>query len=174
MSFLFSSKPNAPRGVTEPFSQKELNAASNQMNIALKVIANQHVKRYAKEIENAAVKKAKGNWNAADARKLQEAEAKAKIATSNAAAAEAPASQEVKTAENAALQAVSKIAAAVNNPQISVQVNWNNKNRVWRKSNNKAAPDYHVNWNRNQGRNSKVRLVPVTVRVNNPLAEGGQ
>ena len=142
MSFLFRSKPNAPRGVTEPFNQKKLNEASKQMNATLKVIANQHVKRYAKEIENAAVLKAKGNWNATAAKRFQEAEKNAKIATSTVVAQTEPASQEVKAAEIAAVKNVAGLITRIQAGNLNSKLNnlTNNKNyNNTRKNNINAA-----------------------------------
>ena len=116
---------NAPRGVTEPFSQKTLNEASNKMNMALKVIANQHVKRYAKAIENAAVLKAKGNWNATAAKRFQATETAAETAAEAATAVNpsAPASPAVQAAEAAAVKNVTGLIERIQRGNLNSKLN---------------------------------------------------
>jgi hypothetical protein len=72
---------SAPSPAANGFNQKKFNNASIQLKNALSTIANQHVRRYIKEIKNAAIAKARNGYvPQANLNRLKTAEAAAKAA----------------------------------------------------------------------------------------------
>jgi hypothetical protein len=169
-------------GTKRQFSKEELNKATVNLQTALNKIANQHVLKYA----NAIRVNAKANANAARANavaavsptptNIKSANNATKhavvakqnmIKTENAAKAAviaAPAPGPVQTAtlqaETAAVNAFIK-AVANNNATITTNVKWNNQTNSWVKVNDKSAPGYNVNWNRDKGKNNKPKLIKI-------------
>jgi len=82
MNFFSRSKaPGANGSNNKPFSQAELNKASQNLQSALSKIANQHVRRYANEIKNAAIAKARNGYvPQVNLNRMKAAEAAAKAA----------------------------------------------------------------------------------------------
>ena len=157
-----AAPPPAANGNNNAFSQAKLNEASKNLQTALTTIANQHVKRYAREIKNAAIAKARNGYvPQANLNKLKSAEAAANAAV-HAAPATANVGVQAMNAETSATNAVIKTAVANNGSEI--QVKWNNANGgKWVKVNNTNAPGFNVIWNKTKGKNNTPTL---RVKVN--------
>lgn len=123
MDFFSRSKAPGANGNNKPFSQSELNTASKNLQSALSKIANQHVRRYAKEIKNAAIAKARNGYvPQANLNKLKEAEAAAKAALKTVPTATA----ETQT-NNSEVEAINSVGMLIRNIQNSQTINYLNR-----------------------------------------------
>lgn len=123
MGFFSSTPAPAANGNNKPFNQAELNTASKNLQIALSKIANQHVRRYAKEIKNAAIAKARNGYvPQANLNRLKAAEATAKAALKTVPTA----TTETQT-NNSEVEAINSVGMLIRNIQNSQTINYLNR-----------------------------------------------
>ena len=161
MSWLGPKAPGA-NGNNKQFSQAELNNATTRLQNALSRIANQHVRRYAKEIKNAAIAKARNGYvPQANLNRLKAAEAAAKAALKPVPTATIETQTNV-SAKNAELAVARNAAAfATFNRRIAEATNTSQLRQVG--SNVKVyATKYGIPLNRS---NIKWRLRAINVRA---------
>lgn len=110
--FSRSKAPGANGSNNKPFSQAELNKASQNLQSALSKIANQHVRRYANEIKNAAIAKARNGYvPQVNLNRMKAAEAAARAAVKPVPTATI--STQTNNAANAANAAVKTVIAKI-------------------------------------------------------------
>lgn len=123
MGFFSSAPAPAANGNNKPFSQSELNAATTQLQNALSKIANQHVRRYAKEVKSAAVAKARNGYvPQANLNRMKAAEAAASAALKPVPAATA----ETQT-NNSEVEAINSVGMLIRNIQNAQTINYLNR-----------------------------------------------
>jgi len=128
----FFSRKAAPQvpAANGNFNQRKLDAASNQLKIALQTIANQHVKQYAKIIRKNAETKARIGYVPAAALNAQAAAERQAAASTQTLANVVPGEGKLnQSTANAASQANNSVNALIKNIS-NARFNTNNKKNV--------------------------------------------